>query len=60
MKPVKVATLNEADVFNALIVDPIANSIKYAVELGYSLQEVKHGIDTALFHAEAEITGRGL
>jgi len=58
MKRLKVARLNEAAVFNALIVDPVANSIKYAVELGYSIQEVKHGIDTALFHAQSEIERR--
>jgi len=58
MKRLKVATLNEADVFNALIVDPVANSIKYALELGYTMQEVKHGIDTALFHTQSEIERR--
>jgi hypothetical protein len=53
-RPIK---LNEADVLNALIVDPFADQIRRAVEMGYSFGEIAHAIDMAKVHAQAEITG---
>ena len=47
--------LNEADVFNAVLVDPMADMIRRALELGFSSKEVEHGIDMAKMHAEEEM-----
>lgn len=47
--------LNKEDVLNALIVDPVADQIIRARELGYTMGEIGGALDWAREHAAAEL-----
>lgn len=47
--------LNDADLFNSLIVDPIADMIRRAFERGYTLKEIHYGLEMAEMHAQEEL-----
>lgn len=49
---------NREDVFNALIVDPFAHAIVYALELGYTEQEIEGAMSRAFHHAMDERSAR--
>lgn len=46
--------LNPEDVFNALLVDPIADAIRRTLERGYTGKEIVQGLERALDHAKNE------